>query len=480
MRQRNQAFFERFGARRAETPVGTQPRISGHVALGSSELTKLATLGVAIRDVRTDALLATAKIEADGSFISAALPAETRGKSVRISIVGGGDDNNHAAGAKPSTFEIPNSGDAFVAMSAGDHAAEQPSASPDVLTPATFAAMATEQAAFRDAFRVARADIAAAEPTQVPDWGSATKLVESLPKRQFGSSTLHVSASELDQYDRAVVFTRPAAGVANPSVTRTAKVLLTTAQSATLGSSPTLCEAVLGGAQLRGFERHDRLVNRLARRLRLGGISLPAPPTTSDSDPPTNVDDDTMSVEVLAESVEKAVLHRTRAAIGDLTTTDPAEPGTAADLLRLRGIAEKLEMSAGTANVSAAREVHTLRVAFHQDSTTVLDPGLVDLVSTLHDLRARLAKDRQIAVADPPTDPTQREFLRYLTEVKQTLRVSATEAVPKSVRVEFPRIDAHDWARLSDETRDVVATAALRNIDRGKADSRESLRGRTQ
>ena len=158
----------------------------------------------------------------------------------------------------------------------------------------------------------------------------------------------------------------------------------------------------------------------------------------------------------LEDSVQIAALERAQAVIADLPVTGGTQPSTAADLKRLHALAAELELAGGPANVAAARDVHTLQVAFEPPITQLIDKHVVAATGKLETLQARLLTERSITLPALPKQPSRVAFTHYLAQARQLLAVNATELPPLLVRRKYTGLTAQMWAMLSDEARDVL------------------------
>lgn len=383
--------------------------------------------------------VATATVTSSGSFRVDTLPASLRGQSLVVSIV-----DSSGRSAELFDFSVPQTGDANVTGRRdvrNDFGRLQASELEGLI----------EQTKVRnDAFRQARGNLGDVREPQ-PDWQSARKLVASWQNLRFAQPKLRIPPENLATWNRKSIFRRPSSGFDKNSP-KIARLLMTNSQAQDLGASPTLCQAVLATDRSRGFERKGRLVDRFRRRRRLDSISLP--PSDGASPPDNQAEEQT--IEQLEEQVDKAVLTRAAAVISDLRSAEQPRPTTAEDLLRLRRIAEELELSQGTTNVAAAREVHSLQIAFLQETSPNDDYDLLGKLAELSALKLSIEADYGTTLPKPGSN-SRDAFVEHLALVKQKLRTEfAIEPIPKGVRKHMPKIDAMTWARLDDDAKAIV------------------------
>lgn len=438
------------------------PTVEGVVGEGSGR-----PLGglrrVDVRDRESGVVYASARVDADGSFRTSPLPRAARGRAVEVSVVAplGGQ----SAVETSEVVVVPASGSAFVALRVPDPtSADGAAIHPARLTPSAFASAAKEHLAAREAFADARAALRDEVGMVEPDRAAAAALVAGFRRPATGVRGLRVATSDTTGFARDSIVIDPSPGVGDLAVVRVARVrsVAAAAEAAAKSDSP-LCAIVQSGNTFRGFERRLRLGEQLARYQRRAGIALPrggGDGGGAGGGGDGGAGGSTRTVQQAEQDVELAVLERAEAAVERIEQRDELRPSTADDLRRLREVVRQLELAGGASNVAAAREVHTLQIAFNHPSQPIVDPHVIDLISILEDLRGRLQRERKLKVAAPPKSPTIAAFHEYLSGFRQTLRVNATEDVPQSVRGRFPTMSAYQWAQLSDDGRDLLLATA--------------------
>ena len=400
--------------------------------------------------------LAHARVGPDGTFEMSRLPDTVRGKALVIDVLTSRESSPAVDASTSLTFPV--SGDAVVVVGGGelDSTVGPLTASPTLLAPQQLAALLDDQHEATTAFAKVRAHQRTQEAQRSTDWVAATEYLESL-RRPASSAGLTISARDLDSFDPETIFKRPSRGLARNPAARVARLKLSSSEESDLkGAIPTLCRVMGARRNLRGLERRPRLINRLQQDARISALELsPTPPVVppGPSAPPPG----TESVTDLEEAAEKAALRKLEAAIDDLFPGPSAQPSTASDLKRLRALASELELAGGPANVTAAREVQTLQVAFEHAVTRVFDKGLIATLARFAELRDRLEAEHSIVLPTPPPQaPMKQALSAYLTEMRQVLHLNSSERVPQVVRLKFPSITERAWAGVSDVGRDVI------------------------
>jgi hypothetical protein len=435
-------------------PPRPLPKLRGRL-VGSLPGSAAGAASIAVlRHDHSGDVIGQSPIAGDGSFEIADLPQALRGRSFTVEIVTA--DKGGSATAITAPINIPLTGDASAIVDRGMFGSDAGSLSPspEVLDPTRFDELLKGHEASTGAFAGARkAAIKRHPPTDV-DWVGAATYVASLTKgRQPGD--YRIPPDKLDAFDLDTVFTKPTRGLATNPVPRIARLRLTAGEQATLQTAtPTICRAVEARRDLRALERRPRLMERLNLAATIEALAIPpAPPTPPTPNPPPPPDNATVAA--LEREAEKAALRRAAGVISDLGP-DVQAPSTATDLKRLHALAAELELAGGPANVAAAREVHTLQVAFEQPGTAMIDKDLIEAWWRLVSLRKRLQDERGIKLPDPPSAPTRDELTSYLASSRRLINDIATEPPPQLVRTAYPMLSPSQWTHLSDEARDVV------------------------
>lgn len=407
-----------------------------------------------LRDVHSGDVLAHSRISPDGSFAMAELPEILRGRSLNIDVIVA--DPGGPTTAISTSVDIPMTGDASVVVHRGTFGsdAESLSPSPEVLDSARFDELLQEHEASFAAFAKAREEARKRTPPVAVDLAQAATYLESV-KQPDHPAGHYVPSEDLPAFDGESVFTHPSRGLRGNPAPRTARLRLTAAEQTTLKTAvPTICRAIEARRDQRTLERRPRLRERLLLAARIEGLEIPpqppAPSSPNPEPPPDNA-----AIDNLERKAERAALRRAAGVISDLGP-ELTEPSTATDLKRLHALAAELELAGGPANVAAAREVHTLQVAFEQHATSLVDKDLIAAWWRLGELRKRLQSGHGITLPDPPVNATRDQVRSYLLGSKRMIAANASEPLPQLVRRRYPRLTPHEWASLSDEARDLV------------------------
>ena len=432
------------------------PRLHGRL-VGSLQGAAAGAARVAVlRDSRSQDVLAHARISPDGSFETAELPAGLRGRSLTVDVIIADPDGPSTAASV--SVDIPRTGDASVIVHPGAFGSDAGSLSPspEVLDPTRFGELLQGHEASTAAFAQMRKAARRRTPPIAVDLSGAAAYLESIRRPHHAVEGLYVPSHDLGSFDSDTVLTHPSHGLRDNPAPRTARLRLTAAEEVTLRQAPamTVCNAVEARQDQRTLERRPRLRERLELAVRIDRLQNPPPPPAPAPPGPPPAPGNA-SVAPLAREAERAALSRAANVISDLGP-QLTEPSTATDLKRLHALAADLELAGGPANVAAAREVHTLQVAFEQAIMSILDVDVMGDWSDLLEVRRRLRNERGITLPAPPENATHDQVRSYLSACKRVVAANASEPLPQLVRRRYPRLTPHQWARLNDEARDLV------------------------
>jgi 8-oxo-dGTP pyrophosphatase MutT (NUDIX family) len=437
----------------AAAPSPDPPSLSGRLVGSLPGNAAGAASTAVLRDGHSGTVLAQARIASDGTFEMAALPATLRGQSHRIDLIVAEAEGSAAAAS--IAVDFPRTGDASILVNPGfGSGAGSLSPLPELLNAGRLDDLLQGHEASAEAFAQTRHAARERNPAAAVDLAEAAEYLESIRRPQH-SAGLHVPARELPVFDPESVLTRPSSGLSGNPAARKARLRLTDAEQSTLQIGvPTVCNAVSARKDQRTLERRPLLRERLELAMRIERLEIPPTPEMPAEPEPAPAGEEP-DVTDLERAAEIAALGRAANVIADLGP-ELTEPSTTTDLKRLHALAAELELAGGPANVAAAREVHTLQVAFDQAATTLVDKDLVVAWSRWNGLRKRLLDERSLSVPDPPTGLTRDQVRSYLSESKRLIAANANEPVPQQVRTSYPRLTSQQWAGLSDEARDLV------------------------
>lgn len=456
-------------ATQQKMPLCLHGRLIGSLQAAAAGAESVAVL----RDAQSGEVLADSRISPDGSFAMAELPEKLRGDSLKVDVIVA--DPGGPKTAISTSVDIPLTGDASVVVHRGTFGsdAESLSPSPEVLDSARFDELLQEHEASFTAFAKAREEARNRTPPVDVDLAKAATYLESV-KQPDHPAGHYVPSEDLPAFDsEQEVFTGPSPGLQGPAAgqppaPRTARLRLTAGEQRTLQTAavPTICSAIEARGDQRTLERRPRLRERLELAARIEGLEISSQPPAPQ--PPNPQPPDNAGVENLERKAERAALSRAAGAISDLGP-ELTEPSTATDLKRLHALAAELELAGGPANVAAAREVHTLQVAFEQPATSLVDKDLIAAWSRMGELRTRLTSEHGITLPDPPAVNATRDQVRsYLLGGKRMIAANTSEPLPQLVRGRYPWLTPHLWASLSDEARDVVVRRSTSTDNDGR------------
>lgn len=421
----------------------------------SSDL--IATSAVELRDPGTNVLVASVALADDGTFGASDLPEQWRGKTFDLVVTRLSDGEVADVSRLPVT--IPEIGSLSVTADAGLDRSRQLIGKKGLLTGELMAKTAREGVERQKEFRNARKQIYETLGSDLiePDW--SINYLDGMHQ-----SDNFISSSHLGKVDIAKESLRnPAAGMKHWIKSKTkkrARLRLTEEEKDSLGGSPTLCTAVAAHGRERGFERRPRLGEQLTLTIQLDALQIPksSAPDVAEPDPGAAP---AASISALEKEADRGVLRRVAEVIADLSR-NVAEPSTATDLKRLHDIAAELELSTGPANVTAARDVNVLQVAFGTLETASYYSPVISGTQQYAQMRSQSA-DWGVDLPELPSAADPKSGLEEIFGRAQELLAAAisAEAAPTIVTDTWTDVTPSTWGRLSDDARDRLIAAAL-------------------
>lgn len=150
-----------------------------------------------------------------------------------------------------------------------------------------------------------------------------------------------------------------------------------------------------------------------------------------------------------AEEVRAAVLQRLRAQVAQLPDIEAARNSSPTeDLLRIKDIVRRLEMSVGPANVVASRDLNVLQIAFESVWTSFFDRNFERRARELYRNLVRLDEDYGITSPGLDTVGSARELRLLLDDILNSAAYAGLESVPAQVARAFPWLTAAQWNGL--------------------------------
>lgn len=425
----------------------------GRVAIDLHVPELLRRITASVLDPSTGEVISQVGVQTDGS-LRGALPLHLRGKKLEVVLNQTVADSTEEVARLP--IKVPAAGDALFQIPAAVGIDQALGVSSRILTPGLLKARIAEKARYADELAEARrqafSEILAVKDGQPETQTLFKKHVESLfhPKLKVPKETsLHEFILKHPVIDMGLA----------PNGQR-ARLRLTKEEQASLGKNPILCDALGARAHRYGLRRKPRLSERLETGLRTEALSLPK--TTPTPAAPTPAAGPKATVEELAHEAEKVVLAKTASVVSDLVPR-PGEPTTGSDVKRLHDLAEDLELARGAANVSAAKDVHVLQLAYQTPLERKYGNELRMAFNKLDQLHPEL--ERATGIELPILRRTARTSEELSDLVDDSLRLvqraMQLEEPPQAVGQAFPMVNATAWGRLSDESRLTLSAQAL-------------------
>jgi len=425
----------------------------GRVAAGLPLAGRFARVTASVIDPDSDEVISQVEVGDDGS-LRGPLPSHLRGQQLEVVLSRVTNGSSEEVARLP--FRVPTTGDAMFHVPAALGADEVLGLSSRILTPELLKARVTEKARYLDAIADARRQAFADIPDLADERPESPTLFAQLVEPLFQPAlALPKGASLID-----FILEHPVPALLGARSARHARLRLTEDEQARLGAHPTLWDALGTRAHRFGLRRKRRLSERLEIGLRIDSLSLPTAPAVPDVPPPDAGQQPT--VDELALEAEKVVLAKTASVVADLVPR-PGEPTTSSDLTRLHGLAGTLELASGAANVTAAKDVHVLQLAYRAPLRRKWGRDLLVSVKDLDRLRIELERSTGIRLPLVRGAATTRAELEELIDDSQRLvqRAMELEEPPEAVGRVFPTVNAATWGRLSDEARLTLSAHAL-------------------
>lgn len=439
------------------------PNVRGKL-VGSFPGAAAGSASLAILRGKSGEVLGERTVGARGEFVLSNLPERIRGETCSLDLAVT-DPVGSIKVLRTVQITVPLTGDAAVVLDRGKFGSAIGSLAPtaELLDASRLSELISESAVSSQAFAAAR------KKRSVPTSANLIKAADYLftLSAQTSDKGLAIRPSDLPAFDLNDIFLKPALGLTGRPVPRKAKLRLTRDEAARIEAGvPTLCRVIEARGDQRVFERRPSLRNRLRVSVRVNSLVIPPPdPLTPAPGSPPNTP--TASITQLEAAAERAVL---RSAAGLISDVGPklCEPSTETDLRRLHELVADLEL-AGPANVAAAREVHSLQIAFKPAWTPLFDNAILGTLARLDELLSLLRKERGIPVSSLPLGIKREQLKTYVASTKRLIAASSSEPLPQIVRIKYPRLTAHQWASLNDEARDLVVRKSAQNAGAGSA-----------
>lgn len=178
------------------------------------------------------------------------------------------------------------------------------------------------------------------------------------------------------------------------------------------------------------------------------------PLAPADGDEPTGTTTPEPSVRTMEEEIADLVLSQIRPAPGEESGTD-----TAAVFERLKRAVAVLQTDGGLANATAAREVHSLQIAFPHIWTEAFDERFRETVANLYATTVELDEERALDTNWAGEAGDLRSLEGFLEEIDEAHRALEFSPAPPAVREEFPTVTFIQWNSLSLLQQGVVIVA---------------------
>lgn len=435
-----------------ERSVESNVQFRGRVASDLRLPAQLARTTAEIIDPATSEVVSQAEVDADGS-LRGALPPHLRGQELEVVLSrAAGDATEEVARLQ---FTVPASGDASFQIPAQADVGAALGLSSRILTPELLTARVADKARYVKELSAARRQ-AFSEFTDVAEVVETGALFAKLVEPLFNPQVKLPENSDLLDF----ILKNPVTALSGTPGPRRARLRLTEKEQSELGSGPTLWDALGARAHRYGLRRKPRLSERLETGLRTEALSLPettaAPAVAAPAAGPEP------TVEELAAQAEKVVLAKTASVVSDLVPR-PGEPTTDADLSRLHALAAELELARGAANVTAAKDVQILQLAYMTPMRRLWGKGLVRPFKELDRLHVEVERSTGLSLPLLRSAPATTAELEDLLDDSHRLvqRAMTLEEPPEVVGRVFPAVNAAVWGRLSDESRLTLSTHAL-------------------
>lgn len=193
------------------------------------------------------------------------------------------------------------------------------------------------------------------------------------------------------------------------------------------------------GTLLRNRDLTTALKARRAVRALAAEPETPPPADPGAEDP----------TEATAALVRAEIFDRLRAQVSQLPGLEAAAGGSPADdLLRIKEIVRKLEMSGGPANVVASRDINVLQIAFESVWTSFFDRRFERSARELYRNLIRLDEDYGIPAAGLDDIGSAQELRRLMDDILDSAAYASIEPLPAAVARAFPWLTAAQWNRL--------------------------------
>lgn len=167
--------------------------------------------------------------------------------------------------------------------------------------------------------------------------------------------------------------------------------------------------------------------------------------------------------EATVEIVRAEIFERLRAQVSQLPSREAAAGQTPADdLLRIKDIVRRLEMSGGPANVVASRDLNVLQIAFESVWTSFFDRRFERSARELYRNLVRLEEDYGVAT-DMEGVGSAQELRRLLDDILDSAAYAGIESVPAAVARAFPWLTASQWNRLDATGKSALLQLAQRS-----------------
>jgi hypothetical protein len=208
--------------------------------------------------------------------------------------------------------------------------------------------------------------------------------------------------------------------------------------------------------------RHRDLLTALRARRSVQALSA-----QPGADPAPGGGEATDGTGATAEDVRSEILQRLRAQVAQLPDIEAARNGSPAeDLLRIKEIVRRLEMSGGPANVVASRDLNVLQIAFESVWTSFFDRRFERKARELYRTLVQLDEDYGVLGSDLDAVSSAAELRRLLDDLLSSATYAGVEAVPAQVARALPWLTAAQWNGL-----DRTGKAAMLSLAEGAASS---------
>ncbi|MGG6461310.1 hypothetical protein [Solilutibacter silvestris] len=203
--------------------------------------------------------------------------------------------------------------------------------------------------------------------------------------------------------------------------------------------------------------RNRDLLTALQARRAVRALSTTTPVPQTDT-PPAGGDAD-----ATATLVRNEILQRLRAQVAQLPDIDSARGTTPADdLLRIKDIVRKLEMSGGPANVVATRDLNVLQIAFESVWTSFFDHNFERSARELYRNLVRLETDYGISGTGIEGVSSAQELRSLLDDILGSAAYAGIESVPSEVAGTLPWLTASQWNGLDETGKSMLMQLAER------------------